>query len=78
VKVTSLSYVGYGDIYTKEEKGYRIAQWRLADYGDPDPGTDVYVVKEEGCISITPIKIRLQHNKKALKNILRYVSHGKK
>jgi len=74
VKVTSLSYGGYGDIYTKEEGGYRIAQWRLADYADPDPETDVYVIKEEGCVSITPIKIRLQHNKKALKNMLRYVS----
>jgi len=66
VKVTSLSYVGYGDIYAQEPKGYRIAQWRLADYGDPDPSTDVYVVKEEGCISITPIKIRLEHNIRAL------------
>jgi len=73
VKVTRMSYVGYGDIYTKEEKGYRIAQWRLADYVDPDPETDVYVVKEEGCISITPIKMRLQHNKKALENMLAVV-----
>jgi len=70
-KVTSLSYVGYGDIYAKEKKGYRIAQWRLADYSDPDPETDVYVVKEEECISITPIKIRLQHNKKALESMLK-------
>jgi len=75
VKVTRLSYVGYRDIYTKDEKGYRIAQWRLADYGDPDPETDVYVVKEEGCVSITPVKIRLQHKKKALRSMLRYVSH---
>jgi len=75
VKVTSLSYVGYRDIYTKEEKGYRIAHWRLADYSDPDPETDVYVVKEEGCISITPIRIRLQHNKRALRKMLKYVSH---
>jgi 5'-nucleotidase len=74
IKVTSLSYVGYGDIYVKEEKGYRIAQWKLADYRDSDPETDIYVVKEEGCISITPIKIRLQHKKKGLRNMLRYVS----
>jgi len=73
VKVTSLSYVGYSDIYVKEEKGYRIPHWRLADYRDLDTETDVYVVKEEGCISITPIKIRLQHNKEALKNMLRYI-----
>jgi len=74
VKATSLSYIGYGDIYVKEEKGYRIAQWRLADYRDPDSKTDVHVVKEEECISITPIKIRLQHEKNALRNLLRYVS----
>jgi len=60
--------------YVKEEKGYRIAQWKLADYRDPDPKTDVYVVKEEGCISITPIKIRLQHNKKALRKMLKKIS----
>jgi len=74
VKVTSLSYVGYGDIYVKEEKGYRIAQWKLADYRDPDSETDVHVVKEERCISITPIKIRLQHKKNALRNLFRYIS----
>jgi len=73
LKATSLSYVGYGDLFTKEEKGYRIAQWRLADYVDSYPETDVHVVKDEGCISITPIKIRLQHNKKALENVLKDV-----
>jgi len=71
VTVTNLSYVGYGDLYTKEEKGYRIAQWRLADYGDPDPETDVHVVKEEGCVSITPIKIRLVHSKKSTEVMLK-------
>lgn len=74
VKITSLSYVGYGDIFTREKRGYRIAQWRLADYGDPDPETDIYVVKDEGCISITPIKIRLQHNKEALGKMLKDIS----
>jgi 5'-nucleotidase len=61
-RVTRLSYVGYGDLYTKEEKGYRIVSWRLSEYGDPDPDTDVHVVKEKGCISITPVKIRLEHS----------------
>jgi len=73
LKVTNLSYVGYGDLFTKEQKGYRIAQWRLADYVDPDPETDVHVVRDEQCISITPIKIKLQHNKKALENMLKDV-----
>jgi len=71
VKVTSLSYVGYGDLFTKEEKGYRIVHWRLADYVDLNAETDVHVVKDEGCISITPVKIRFEHDKKALENVLK-------
>ncbi len=71
VKVTTLSYVGYRDIYSQEEEGYRIAHWRLADYGDPDPETDVHTVKEEGCIAIIPIKIELQHNTKAVENMMK-------
>jgi len=71
VRATSVSYVGYGDIYSKEEGGYRIAAWILANYPNDGKGTDVHTVKEEGCISITPIKIKLQHNKKALKNMLK-------
>jgi len=76
LKVTNLSYVGYGDLFTEEEKGYRIVRWRLADYVDSYPETDVHVVKDEGCISITPIKIRLQHNKKALENVLKDIFHS--
>jgi 5'-nucleotidase len=71
VKVTTLSYVGYKDIYSKEEEGYGIAQWRLADYNDSTPETDVHTVKEENCISITPVKIKLQHNTKALENMMK-------
>jgi len=76
MKVTKLSYVGYRDIYTKEEEGYRIVQWRLADYGDPDTETDVHVVKEEGCISITPIKVRFQHDRKVLESMVNAVLSG--
>lgn len=70
LRVTGLSYVGYGDLFTKEEKGYRIAQWKLSDYHDPDPATDVCVVKDEGCISVTPVGIRMQHDKKALRSMI--------
>jgi len=70
LRVTSLSYMGYGDLFSEEKEGYRIVSWRLADYVATDPETDVYVVKEEGCISITPIRIRLYHDKKAAKTIL--------
>jgi len=70
IKVTSLSYAGYGDLFSEEKEGYRITSWRLADYVTTDPETDVHVVKEEGCISMTPVRIRLQHNKKAAETIL--------
>ena len=70
VRVTSISYIGYGDIHSREEGGYRIAAWILSSYPDSKVGTDVHAVKVEKCISITPVKIRLQHNKKALENML--------
>lgn len=69
-RATSLSYTGYGDIHTKEEGGYRIAAWILSGYPDDKMGTDIHAVKEEERISITPIRIRLQHNKRALKGML--------
>jgi 5'-nucleotidase len=77
VKLTKMSYVGYRDIFADEKQGYRIAHWRLADYGDPDPETDVYTVKEEGCISITPVKIMLEHKTSALKDLLRTLQTSK-
>jgi len=73
LKATELSYVGYGDLFSKEEKGYRIAHWRLDDYSDPDPETDVRAIRNEGYISITPVKVRLPHSKKALKHMLKDV-----
>ena len=77
VKATKLSYVGYTDIFTDEKQGYRIATWRLADYGDPNPKTDVYTVKEEGCISVTPVKLKLEHNTSGLKDLLRILRTSK-
>ncbi len=70
--VTDLSYVGYRDIFTKESEGYRIASWKLADYEDANPETDVHVVKK-GYVSITPIKVRLVHNRKALKPMMKNI-----
>lgn len=74
VKVTSLSYKGYGDIYTKQKDGYRIGGWALPSYPDDRPGTDIHAIKKEGCISITPIKIELMHNKKGLENLLKILT----
>jgi len=73
-KITSLSYKGYEDIYTKQKGGYRITDWSLTGYPDDEPGTDLHVVKKEGCISITPIKVRLPHSKSGLEGLLRALS----
>lgn len=74
LKVTNLSYVGYGDIWTEEKEGYRIASWKLADYEDSNLETDVHVVKE-GCISVTPIKVKLLHNRDALESMIKDIQY---
>ena len=71
LKVTELSYVGYGDLFTKEPEGYKIAHWRLSEYNDPHPETDVHVIRSEACISLTPVKVKLPHNKKALEDFVK-------
>jgi 5'-nucleotidase len=71
MRVTTLSYAGYGDLHTEERDGYRIAHWMLADYSDRNPDTDVYAVKEKNCISITPIKIGFTNNKKSVEEMLK-------
>ncbi len=73
LRVTSLSYMGYGDLFSEEKAGYRIASWKLSDYIDEGRDSDVYVVKEEGCISITPVKIRMQHDVQTLRTMLKDV-----
>jgi 5'/3'-nucleotidase len=71
LRVTELSYVGYGDLFTKEPEGYKIAHWRLSEYNDPHPETDVHVIRSEACISLTPVKVELPHNKKALEDFVK-------
>ncbi len=68
MKITRLSYVGYGDLFTEDDGSYRIVSWNLDEYVDSNPDTDVHVVRDEGCISITPVKVRLQHNLKAIEH----------
>ncbi len=70
VKITRLSYKGYGDIHTKHGDGYKIDGWGLTVYSHDDPETDVYTIKKEKNISVTPIKIALPHNKESLKELL--------
>jgi len=71
IKITSLSYEGYGDIHSKRGNGFMIRGWRLANYPDDKMGTDLYTVKKEKSISITPIKIRLLHNRESLRDLLK-------
>lgn len=68
-EVTSLSYKGYGDIYTQQNDGYKIGGWVLSSYPNDKPGTDVHAIKKEKRISITPIKVRLPHYKNELKKL---------
>lgn len=72
LRITNLSYVGYKDVFTEEKEGYRIASWKLADYVDANPETDIHTVKE-GYISITPIKVRLLHNREALESMIKNI-----
>lgn len=74
IKVTRLSYIGYGDLFAKQKSGYRIAQWKLSDYHDSDPETDVHVVRNEKCISVTPVRIRFQHDREALTRLAKVVA----
>jgi 5'-nucleotidase len=74
IRITSLSYKGYGDIYAEHREGYRIASWAVANYPDDELGTDSHAVKEEKCVSITPIKVGFLHNMKGLKGLLKSLS----
>lgn len=69
IEITSLSYKGYGDIHSEQNGGYKIRNWALRSYPDDAPGTDLHAIKEKNHISITPIKLRLLHNKKGLEDL---------
>ena len=73
--VTNLSYAGYGDLFTTVHEGgcYKIIDWRLSDYVDVDQESDVHAVKQ-GRISITPVEVRLRHNRGALKALVNDLS----
>jgi 5'-nucleotidase len=70
VKLTSLCYDGYGDIHTETEGGYKIKSWTLRHYPDGAPGTDLHAIKNDVCVSVTPIKVEFIHNKDAMKDLL--------
>jgi len=74
VKLTSLCYDGYGDIHTASKDGYRIKSWALRHYPDGDPGTDLHAIKNDKCVSVTPIKVEFLHNTQAMKDLLKSLS----
>ena len=74
VKLTSLCYDGYGDIHTATKDGYIIKSWALRHYPDGCPGTDLHAIKNDKCVSVTPIKVEFIHNTEALKELLESLS----
>lgn len=74
VKLTSLCYEGYGDIHTATKDGYRIKSWTLRHYPDGDPGTDLHAIKNDKCVSVTPIKLEFVHNTLAMKDLMESLS----
>jgi 5'-nucleotidase len=74
VKLTTLCYDGYGDIHTEVKDGYRIKSWALRHYPDGVLGTDLYAIKTDKCISVTPIKLEFLHNTHALKDLMKSLS----
>jgi len=74
IKLTSLCYDGYGDIHTEVKDGYRIKSWSLRHYPDGVLGTDLFAIKTDKCISVTPIKLEFLHNTQALKDMMKSLS----
>jgi 5'-nucleotidase len=60
IKLTNISYLGYEDIYFKQDDGY-VVKCNGGRFPDADPDTDVYAVLKDRSISITPIKLRFHH-----------------
>lgn len=75
VKLTSLSYDGYGDIHTERKEGYKIVNWALSRYPDGELGTDLHAIKK-GYISVTPIRLEFLHNTQAMKDLVDSLSEN--
>ncbi len=72
MKITKMSYLGYKDIYVKHEDDY-IVKCNGEHHSDNDPETDVYTIKNEGVISITPITLRFPHKREKLEDLLNFL-----
>lgn len=75
-KITHLSYDGYGDIHTRIKDEFVIKSWALRHYPEGNPGTDLYAIKNEKCISITPIKLKFVHNTDAMIPLLKVITES--
>lgn len=71
VKVTRIAYVGYCDIHYEVENGYKIKSWLIDDYKDAEPGTDVYAIKRENVVSITPVRLNLDGDHSSVKLLVK-------
>ncbi len=74
VKITSLSYKGYTDIFAEKAGGYQIRGWFLEDYPCDEAGTDTYAILENNCASITPIKLNFIHEKRNMKELAKFLN----
>jgi len=70
VKLTSLCYEGYGDIHSSEKGGFRIKRWALRHYPEGEPGTDLHAIKNNKCISVTPIKVEFLHKTESMEEFM--------
>jgi|YelNatPaOPRAMG01_1025707.scaffolds.fasta_scaffold03537_11 5'-nucleotidase len=73
VRVTRIADVSYCDIHCEADNGYRIVPWLIDNYKDSEPGTDVYAVKCENVISITPIRLNLNGNCRGVELLIKDV-----
>lgn len=77
-EATRLSYKSFVDLYVKCKEGYIISQWNLQGYADDVKGTDVYSIKKEGNISVTPIRLKMFHNTEGLKDLIDFLNSSLK
>jgi 5'-nucleotidase len=77
-KATTMSYKGFIDLYQRRKGGYIISQWTMFSYLTDETGTDVNTIKNEGKVSVTPIKLRFHHNINGIKNLIDFLNRGLK
>jgi 5'-nucleotidase len=74
VKVTSLSYKGYTDIFAEKTGGYQIRGWFLEDYPYDEAETDTHAIRENNYASVTPIKLNFTHQNRNMKELAKFLN----